>query len=38
MNRLYMKAGNNVAGIIAGYNFKSLTVQNARVVASFVVP
>ena len=35
MDRLYMKAANNVAGIIAGYNFKSLQMSRAIALSSF---
>ena len=35
MDRLYMKAANNVADIIAGYNFKSLQMSRASALSSF---
>ena len=35
MDRVYMKAANNVAGIIAGYNFKSLQMSRASALSSF---
>ena len=35
MDRLYMKAANNVADIIAGYNLKSLQMSRASALSSF---
>jgi hypothetical protein len=35
MNRLYMKAANNAAGIIAGYNVKNLQMSRAIALSSF---
>jgi hypothetical protein len=35
MDRLYMKAANNVADIIAGYNLKSLQMSRASGLSSF---
>ena len=35
MGRVYMKAANNVAGIIAGYNFKGLQMSRASALNSF---
>ena len=35
MNRLYMKAANSVADIIAGYNSKSLQMSRASALSSF---
>ena len=35
MDRLYMKAANNAAGIIAGHNFKSLQMSRASALSSF---
>jgi hypothetical protein len=35
MDRLHMKAANNVADIIAGYHFKSLQMSRASALSSF---
>ena len=35
MDRLYMKAANNVADTIAGYNFKSMQMSGASTLRSF---